>query len=248
VTTDVRDTSADLALLHALVGHYARMLWDVQEARVAMANRIAAMRRDGVPEQWHEPLAVVVRDLEAAERAVNRQLARLSRRHFLSGWIEATPGIGLPGFGRLIAVTGALDRFATTSKLWAYLGMHVQDGMAPRRRRGQRSAWSVQGRVVCHQLARSIVRARRSRYREAYDRKKAEYLARDRRGPSACPFGQTHRDHAGNVLQCDRRHAHAAAMRYAVKRLLRDLWVEWRHAAPLRTRPENPSESRPRTV
>ena len=64
------------------------------------------------------------------------------------------------------------------SKLWAYLGMHVDDGMAPHRHRGQRANWSAQGRVVCHQIGVAIVRVRRGRYRAAYDRKKAEYLAR----------------------------------------------------------------------
>ncbi len=66
--------------------------------------------------------------------------------------------------------------------------MHVDDGMAPRRRRGQRANWSAQGRVVCHQLATSIMRLGRGRYREAYDRKKAEYAARPRLGPVRLPI------------------------------------------------------------
>jgi hypothetical protein len=113
------------------------------------------------------------------------------------------------------------------SKLWAYLGLHVADGMAPRHRRGRRSNWSTQGGAVCHQLATSIVRVGRGRCREAYDRKKAEYLARQRRGPSACPFGQTHTNRKGEILTCGLMHAHVAAMRYAVKLLLRDLWIAW---------------------
>jgi hypothetical protein len=119
--------------------------------------------------------------------------------------------------------------FATVSKMWAYLGMHVDgDGTAPQRRRGQQANWSAQGRVVCYQLAASIVRVRRGGYREAYDRKKAEYLARPRRGPSTCPFGQTHTDRQRQVIACGLMHAHRAAMRYAIKLLLRDIWVAWR--------------------
>jgi hypothetical protein len=81
---------------------------------------------------------------------------------------------------------------------------------------------------MCHQLGVSIVRVRRGRYRKAYDRKKAEYLARPRLGPSACPFGQTHSTRKGEILTCGLMHAHVAAMRYAVKLLLRDVWVAWR--------------------
>ena len=146
----------------------------------------------------------------------------------MRAFVEAAPGIGLRGFGRLLGATGPLDRFATVSRLWAYLGMHVVDGAAPRRRRGKRANWSPQGRVVCHQIGVSILRVRRGRYRAAYDRKKAEYLARPRLGPSACPFGQTHTNRKGDAILCGLNHAHMAAMRFAVKVLLRDLWVAWR--------------------
>jgi hypothetical protein len=61
----------------------------------------------------------------------------------------------------------------------------------------------------------------------AYDRKKGEYLARPRRGPSECPFGETHTNRRHQVVTCGLMHAHRAAMRYAAKLLLRDLWVAW---------------------
>lgn len=133
----------------------------------------------------------------------------------------------MPGLARLLGVTGPLDRFASAEKLWAYVGMHVEDGAAPRRRRGRQANWSGQGRVICRQLAISIVRACRGRYREAYDRKKLEYLARPHRGPSACPFGQVHVDRNGRSYACGRAQADAAAQRYAVKLLLGDLWRAW---------------------
>ena len=100
--------------------------------------------------------------------------------------------------------------------------------MAPRRRRGERASWSSQGQSLCYQLGMSIIRVGHGRYREAYDRKKLEYMARPRRGPSACPFGQTHTNRRRQVVACGRKHGHLAAMRYSVKVLLRDLWVEWR--------------------
>lgn len=186
------------------------------------------MQRDGLAEPWRLPLVTARNDLAATEHAIDRQLTRLARQHFLSGWIQDAPGIGLPGFARLLAVTGPLDRFATVARLWAYLGMHVDNGVAPRRRRGQKAPWSAQGRVVCHQLGVAIVRVRRGRYREAYDRKKLEYLTRPRVGPSKCPFGQAHTNRKGDVLTCGLMHAHVAARRYAVKLLLRDLWAAWR--------------------
>jgi hypothetical protein len=239
----LQTTRAEPALLHALIGHYARQLWDVQRTRIALAHRVGAMQRDGLAEQWRLPLMAAVADLAATEHAIDLQLVRLARQHFLSDWISEAPGIGLGGFARLLGATGPLDRFATVSRLWAYLGMHVVDGTAPRRRRGQNSNWSAQGRVVARQLATAIVRVGRGRYRAAYDRKKAEYLARPRCGPSACPFGQTHTNRKGETLPCGLMHAHVAAMRYAVKLLVRDLWVAWRTVAAASHVLRGPSES-----
>jgi len=232
---DAQTTTAGLGLLHALLGHYARLLWDLQKARIAMTHRAAAMERDGLALEWRLPLITAASDLKAQEHAVDLQLRRLARQHFLAGWVRRAPGIGLPGFARLVAITGSLDRFGNPAKLWKYLGMHVADGTAPRRRRGQRANFSPQGRVVCHQLGDSISKLKPGNgpYRAAYDRKKAEYLARPRGGPSACPFGQTHTNRQGEPVQCGRMHAHVAAMRYAVKVLLRDLWVAWRTYGPV---------------
>ncbi len=220
--------SAEPALLYSLLAHYARQLWAVQQTRIALQQRVGAMARDGLAEQWGLPLMAAAAELEATEHAIDLQLTRLARQHFLSEWIQAAPGIGLGGFARLLGVTGPLDRFATVAKLWAYLGLHVDNGIAPARRRGQRANWSAQGRVVGYQLGVAIVRVRRGRYRTAYDRKKGEYLARPRLGPSACPFGQTHTTRKGALVRCGLAHAHVAAMRYAVKALLKDLWSAWR--------------------
>jgi len=133
------------------------------------------------------------------------------------------------------------------------------NGMAPKREKGKSfvptrdgvpgTAYSPRGRVICHQIAEAIVKQTDSKpdakvvrtcspYRVLYDVKKAQYQSNAgnhvRRGPSNCPFGQTHKDAGGAVIACGDGHAHAAAMRYAVKCLLRDMWVEWQHTMPAR--------------
>lgn len=208
VAVDAQSSGAELALLHSLMGHYARQLWDIQKVRLALGNRIAAMDRDGVPEVHQSVLGEQMLTMEKAERALNLHLARLARKHPMRSWIDQAPGIGLPGFARLMGITGSLDRFPNVAKLWAYLGMHVVAGEAPKRRKGEKANWSPQGRVLCHQLGDSIVKLGRGKYREAYDRKKADYEQ--------------------NRLDWTQARRHNAAMRYAVKELLKDMWLEWR--------------------
>jgi len=235
----------DLDTLHALLGHYARQLWDMQKSRIGMGNRVDAMERDGLPAHLVAQADTMVDKIEEVEDFLNKRLTTLTRQHFMADWIEAQPGIGLGGFARILGVTGSLDRFATPSKLWKYLGLHVTpEGRAPKRVKGQSwthtdcgfkhplkckadckknhhpdcvpggvgTAYTPQGRVICHQIAESIVKANKGPYRAYYDEKKAYYEA------GRPDWTQARR--------------HNAAMRYAVKCLIRDLWTEWHKRRP----------------
>jgi hypothetical protein len=211
--TGTRPCRADLVALHAVLGHYARELLDIQKLRVAQGNRVAAMERDGLPDELIAFARDTLETLAKKERSLNTYLAKQAARHPLGAWIKDQRGIGLAGFARLIGITGPLDRFATVSKLWAYVGMHTVDGVAPRKRKGERANWSPAGRVLCHQIGESIVKmGRGGEYREAYDTKKAAYVESR---PEWTPA-----------------HRHAAAVRYSVKRLLRRMWVAWRAVMP----------------
>jgi hypothetical protein len=133
------DPQMSLDDLHFLLGHYARQLFDAQKQRIMAGNRVAAMERDGLG-AYAEPAKAVVAEYEAIERGINRELTRYAKQHFMRSWIEDQRGIDLPGFARLLGVTGNIDRFPTVSKLWKYLGLHVVDGHAPRREKGV--AWT----------------------------------------------------------------------------------------------------------
>lgn len=224
-----------------MLGHTARQYLDIQKVRIATGNRDKRLLRDEgamalFTTQAHagRTKGDYVDHLERSERALAATLERAVRQHFMADWVKATRGLGPLGFGLLIGVTGTLNYFATVSKLWKYVGMSVEpDGRAPRRKKGEKTHYSPQGRVLCHQIGEAIVKVGAGGpYRTAYDAKKAEYLLRERRGPSVCPFGQEHKDKGGRVIQCGDAHAHNAAMRYAVKCLLRDLYVEWHRRNP----------------
>jgi hypothetical protein len=158
----------------------------------------------------------------------------------MSDWVLAQPGVGLVGFALLLARTRTLDRFPSIAKLWKFLGLSVNgEGRAPKLKAGEMTshtdctfwhlakckptcktnhhqncvpggvgnAFSSRGRVVCRVLAKSIVTANRGPYRAAYDRKKAEYEA----GRPDWSQGRRHN----------------AAMRYAIKEFVKDLWIAW---------------------
>jgi hypothetical protein len=230
----VPHAASPLDALHAQIAHHARQYLDLQKLRIATNNRIKKLEARYPDDALFLDLAggqmgALTGALADKERTLAHALERYARQHPLASWVQQARGIGLLGFALLLGVTGPLDQFATPAKLWKYVGMDVRpDGRAPRKQRGQKLGYAPQGRVLCHQLGESIVKVGAGGpYRAAYDTKKADYLARPRTGPSECPFGQTHAEASGAIIKCGLAHAHNAAMRYATKRLLRDLWVEW---------------------
>lgn len=69
-----------------------------------------------------------------------------------------------------------------TRSLWKYLGLHVDEGKLPMRRKGKQADWNPTGRTICLMpggIAEQIVRQRVPKYREIYDQAK-ERLIRER--------------------------------------------------------------------
>ena len=261
---DTQRLDDDLARLHALLGHYARQLWDVQKQRIGAGNRVAALEREGMG-AYAEPAREIVKEYESIEKAIERVLVKEVKKHFMADWIEAQRGIGLPGFARLLGVTGSLDRFATVSKLWKYLGLHVVDGRAPKREKGVPwthtdctfdhlmackpdcatdhhpncvpggvgTAYAPQGRVLCHQLAESIVKLghRRSCHGPACDDPTActclVECTVDHGGPYRRAYMDKKAYYEAERPDWTQARRHNAAARYAVKELIKALWIEW---------------------
>ena len=216
--------------LHSEIAATCRNMWQTQEIRIRVSNQAWAQKEAGYPREWRAPLEAAVVALKKQEHAQRLHLLALVREHPLASWCRTAPGLGLAGLGMILASTGRLSRFANVAKLWAYLGMHVIGGRSPRRRAGAVANWSNRGRMTCFQLGEAIVKLKRGKYRLAYARKRAEYLGRSLVGPSGCPLGMHHRATSGATAACispagTSAHVHAAAKRYAVKELLKDLWV-----------------------
>jgi hypothetical protein len=191
---------------------------------------------------------------EAETKKINRTARRVRRAD--DGWlvpvteIEVSPVEDVTVYN----ITVETGTYLASNLSVHNCGLDVQSGRAPRRQRGVKTTWSPKARVVAYQLADAMVKVGKGPYREAYDRKKGEYLTRERLGPSGCPLSKEHRDAHGNIVPCIRldeklgrevsAHVHAAAMRYAVKEMLKDLWVEWRDTIGIRpvAIPEAPPE------
>lgn len=249
---------SDLEEVQSQMWFYARLFKDVQKEHTATTNRVKAWERNGIGlrlrSYLHSPVAdlrlsplqdrTILEVLERAETGIKLELKKLTRRHFMASWVAETQGISEEGFGVLVGLLSSMDketgevrgpeRFDTVSKLWKYCGLAVgSDGRRDHRQAGVVAGYNPTVQAYLAALGESLVKGR-GVYRVVYLNRKAHYLAKPRLGPSGCPMGRTHQSSVTKaVVQCVKEgdtsaHLHAAARSYAVKELLKAMWIEWR--------------------
>lgn len=247
-----RHLFVDLLSLHAQMDYTARSLWDVQKCRIMVSNRatqFTAANLDALLSSLESEERKLKRALESL--AKEHPLGDWIQGTHGIGLPSIAGLMGLTGPLDRFANPAKLWKFVGMAVVdghapvrqrgvpWTHTdckGGHLQkctptcktDHHKNCRPGVMGTAYSPQARVICFQIAESFVK-NGGPYRELYDQRKATVQARDLVGPSECPFGKHHHEReTGKTVKCSKGHVHADAMRYAVKRLLRDMWVEWR--------------------
>lgn len=217
---------------------FAEVISDVEDARIKLSNRIFAMTERG---DDNIDLKFIKNQMEETERLATRGLQTAMKRHPLGEWVRLQRGIGEKQAGRLLSVIGdpyikgaqkedgeivEEARPRLVSELWAYSGMHVVDGEAPRHQRGVQGNWNDTARMRIRLISESCIRTMGGYYRRVYDDARTKYAdsvhARDckRCGPSGRPAL------VGSPLSDG--HRHARALRIVSKEILKDMWLESR--------------------
>lgn len=206
-----------------VVGLAADILDDIERARISSENQvrsaIEAKGLDPVLNAQHlAPLEALVDGLRDLEAQAVRRLQSAMKHHPLGPWVQETQGLGLKTVARFLGAVGPLEARAMPSQLWAYCGLHVVDGAAPRRTRGARANWSTRAKTRAYLMAEACVKLtgtgiqRRSPYRDVYDASRA--LDEERQAERSAPLTDGH--------------THARAMRKVSKAILADMWAEAR--------------------
>lgn len=121
-----------------------RLLYDFQKLRIASANRNTLGIDDTqLTDKDREYLGRIGSGLEAlekdAEKAVKRALKGVP---IWEKFLKDVKGIGPRLAGFLISeLNPESERCGTVSKLWAWCGLHVEDGQAARRKKGVKAKW-----------------------------------------------------------------------------------------------------------
>lgn len=204
---EVHGISDNLTALGLVVQSYE----DVQRMRIAVGNRIGAYEKLGYEVG---PLYRLRETLRAEEESLSADIERgLRRCSIYEAWLRHVDGIGHKIAGKLVHHIGSIDKFPTVSSLWAYAGLHVVDGKAPRRIRGEKANWNQALKVVVvglipDQFVKLGVK-NHALGRKLYDQYKAFYVNRD-----------------GGELS--KLHIERRARRKLGKVFLSCLWTAWR--------------------
>lgn len=239
-----------------------RHFYDLQKLRIQMSNRIA---KQAAPAE----LSDGAKDLLAAyvdrlQNGVKIDSRRIGGEHEVAGdlgrmikgipiwenWLKLQKGCG-PTIAAVILTEVDIRRCETPSALWAFAGLNVVDGRAPRLHKGQKSKFNRGLRtklvgVLGPNLLKAAMHDPERKWRTFYD----DYKTRKQNTLVECCMlcegsgwvkdGKPSAEGKGS--RCDRcdgtggpakwgrsdAHVHTASIRYMVKMFLRELWVEWR--------------------
>lgn len=153
-----------------LLSILAANLGDWERLRIAVENRIRSLKQrldNPLALQYHPAYEELVEELASIkdnENEATKVLEKAVRDTIYGPWIKETHGLGYKSMARLLGEIGDPGWNAYEDRprrgpaeLWAYMGMHVEDGEAPRRQRGVRSNWSHWGRVRLWVVSKSAV-------------------------------------------------------------------------------------------
>jgi len=198
-----------------------------------MSNRLQAYTRLGYYAEHAGEVFDRMTGLEDYVASVATEMVR--DEPIYNAWLKHVKGIGPILSAAIITRIGSVDRFDTISALWAYGGLDVRDGQAPKRRKGEKANWDSELKtLIAYKVPSQFIKATSSFGRQLYDQYKRFYEATH---DDKCPVW-SHPDakvnRAGtkatvNGKGCSRKgHVHNMTTRKVGKVFLSCLWLAWR--------------------
>lgn len=225
-----------------------RQLLSIQKIRIACQLRIKALTKQGVGDEETKWLSDQAKKLEeeAKERLKDLLKSHLVWSVVWENWLSRVNGIGellageiIGGFESALKEGETLgNHFKTVSQMWAFAGLDVKDGKAPKTKRKEKQSFNNQLRsLLLGRLGVSILRMSRSTYRDYYDQGKKQYYQRlQKENKKIVPASKLPKKDGKRYEPLDmisEGHIHQMALRKMVKLFVSHLWEMIRRAEGL---------------
>jgi hypothetical protein len=176
---------------------------------------------------------LMVEEVKESVNYVGRLETKIKRKlktfPIYSEYLADLKGVGVASAGELITIIKDIERFGTVSKLWAYFGLDVRNGKAPKRKAGQTANWSHRGRCLvlndivsngfkmCGASTKNTdgsIKKEASMWRQKYDAYKEHELAKNELREEEDKISKGHMDNR--------------AIRKTGKEFLKLLYLKWK--------------------
>ncbi len=229
-----------------------RALYDAQKLRIQLELRIQRLIRDAVMSESEAKyfFELPFSHFEKAEKILEKTVwLEIRDLPIVKLWLSEVKGIGPRLSGLIVANIDDIGRFDTISKLWAYCGLHVKDGAAAKRQKGEQANWNRELKTTLWKAATSFVKCG-GPYRKLYDQYKARIIERTINSGEIVWSGEAGKKKytavhvpAGKEVAQPKSapnwtlgRINNMALRYIAKRLLAHIWLVWRKMEDLPTR------------
>jgi hypothetical protein len=176
---------------------------------------------------------LMVEEVKESVNYVGRLETKIKRKlktfPIYNEYLADIKGVGVASAGELITIIKDIERFGTVSKLWAYFGLDVRNGKAPKRKAGQTANWSHRGRCLvlndivsngfkmCGASTKNTdgsIKKEASTWRQKYDTYKEHELAKNELREEEDKISKGHMDNR--------------AIRKTGKEFLKLLYLKWK--------------------
>ncbi len=155
----------------------------------------------------------------------------VSQEDIYQDFLKKVRGIGPVLSAKIIKTLGDCSNFETVSKLWAYCGLHVVDGKAPKRKKGERISFNPKLRSLIWNISMSLLKQNKAFYRKTYDCEKEKQY--NKQYPNGILFKNYGKPYKETDVKLSKGHIHNRALRKMGKIFLDHYWHCTRELAGL---------------
>jgi len=119
-------------------------------------------------------LAKTSSDIEKDYKKV--MLMHIKNEPIWTEFLKYIKGISVVLTANLLSAFGYCERYNHISSLWKHCGLHVENGVAPRRKHGKKLDFNLKLRTLSWKIGECLIRANNPVYKPIYDKEKERQL------------------------------------------------------------------------
>ena len=130
-------------------------------------------------------------------------------------FLQHITGVSVILTANLLSAFGYCERYNHVSSLWRHCGLHVEDGVAPKRRHGRKLDFNPRLRTLVWKIGDCLIKAKNPVYKTLYDREKERQLQKEY--PEGYLYEKYGEPYKPEDTHLTKLHAHNRAKRFIEK-------------------------------